>query len=360
MPRVSFVAPDCDHGHRRGAHPAAPENRAASFTLFWGALTGAESMLVCVAVPGGVAAWMAIGAHFVLIAGAAYWLSRRPPADHLALWSIGLLAVSLSGPLGALGVLALAYAERRTTLSGDLLDEWYKRMSGNHAPDPASVIHEAIVTDRTIRLNAGGFRRFHDLMVNGALSEKQALLGLIGLKYHSDYFPLLGLALRSREASVRAQAAAVFVKLKQQFKSRLASNLALASSSAPPLGANAALTCASAIFDCSESGFIDGSEVRNARKVVAALCEKALAAGAETDRAEELLCRVLASSAEHQQIARRLSFRGPNLTSELKLLLANSMIALNQHRELTSLLASLNSEERPAFRPCDTVGATAC
>lgn len=357
MARLSFMSSDCDPDRRRGAHP---ENRAASFTLFWGALTGAESAIIGLAVSGVVAAWMAVVAHLLLITGAAYWLSRRPPADRLALWSIGFLAVSLSGPLGSLGVLALAYAERRTTLSEDLLDEWYRRMSGNHAPDSASLIHEAIVTDRAIRLNASRFRRFHDLMVNGALSEKQALLGLIGLKYHSDYFALLGLALRSREASVRAQAAAVFVKLKQQFKSRLADNLTLASSAAEPLAPNAALTCASAIFDCSESGFIDGSEVRNARKVVAALCEKALAAGVETDRAEELLCRVLASSGEHEQIVRRLSFRGSNLTYELKLLLANSMIALNRHHELTSLLASLNSEERPAFRPCDTVGATAC
>ena len=200
-------------------------NTFGSVTGILGLLAVAESLLFIIVASSEIGLWLGLLLHGFLIAAATDRLSRCDVEDK-SLWTIGLMTTALVGPLGAICVTMLSIGERHARPSSDLLAAWYRRICGDLSPDHAGQIYAAISTDRAVRAGSRGFRCFVDTIQHGTMSEKQALLGLIGLKYHNDYFPLLGLALRSREACVRTQAAAVFVKLKEEFKRRLKSSVA--------------------------------------------------------------------------------------------------------------------------------------
>ena len=280
--------------------------------------------------------WLGLLLHGFLIAAATDRLSRCDVEDK-SLWTIGLMTTALVGPLGAICVTMLSIGERHARPSSDLLAAWYRRICGDLSPDHAGQIYAAISTDRAVRAGSRGFRCFVDTIQHGTMSEKQALLGLIGLKYHNDYFPLLGLALRSREACVRAQAAAVFVKLKEEFKRRLKSSVATHTAK----DSEDALARVHAILSCTGSGFIEVAEARDAHAVAKSLCIWAIAAGAATGPAEALLCRVLAANGEHLEVAQFLQSRVARLDPDARALLANSLIALGRHRELHDVLRAL-------------------
>jgi hypothetical protein len=239
----------------------------------------------------------------------------------------------------------------------DSLNEWYRQISGGSTPDSAYLVHEAIVTGRAVRPDLGGLRNFLEVIKHGTLSEKQALLGLVGLKYHADYFPVLILALRSPEASVRAQAAAVFVKLKEQFNRRLEQSLAGPSSCAQLTGPAVHLARAEAILACTDSGFIDAAKAREARSVAKALCEAEISEGSSI--AELLFCRLLAANDEHAELVGRLACRARTLPSDLKSLLAESLIILGRHLELHDLLRTMTEATKPAFGQAPIADAAA-
>jgi hypothetical protein len=317
-----------------------PQSLDPSLAGVFGVLTLADTVLFFASALGWIWFPAVVVGHCILIAVVIVWLAQRD-VTNWGLWLIGLVATFVAGPLGAVGVIALAAIRQHTSPSQDLLEEWYRRMSGESVTDPAHLIHDAILTDRALRPGAGASQRFADLMKHGALSEKQALLGLIGLKYHNDYFPILAMGLRAREASVRAQAAAVFVKLKDQFKRRLKESL-VAPAIEGETGATAeGLTRADIILTCAQTGFIDSAEAREACAVAKTLCEQALATGVMPDEAEALLCRVLAANSEHEELVSRLTLRTSTLAPDLKTLLAGSLIELGRHRELHALLRAV-------------------
>lgn len=272
--------------------------------------------------------WLALLLHGGVVAAALIWLWRCKTVDW-ALASIGLLAAAVAGPLGAVCAVALTVFERHSALSHDVMTDWYRRMTGDSEPDAASLIFEGIRAGRSVQTGAGGHRSFYKVMDSGSLLEKQALLGLIGLRYDKVYFPILALALRSPEASVRAQAAAVFVNLKDRYKTRLRACLAASEMEG--------LERARSILECTGSGFIDALEARSAVVVARSLCEEAMAAG-PADRAELLACRVLTACGDHDRIAGWLVPRKTNLTAELRTILAHSLMVLGRHRELAGLL----------------------
>jgi len=304
----------------------------------FGLLAVAESLLFIIVASGEIGLWLGLLLHGFLIAAATDRLRRCHVGDK-SLWTIGLLTTALVGPLGAICVTVLSISERHARPSSDLLAAWYSRICGDVAPDHAGQIYAAILTNRAIRPGSGGFRRFVETLQHGTLSEKQALLGLIGLNYHNDYYPLLGLALRSREACVRAQAAAVFVKLKEEFKSRLRSSVAT-HTAAEPRDSEDALARVHTILSCTESGFIEPAAARDAHAVAKSLCKWAIAAGAATGPAEALLGRVMAADGEHLEVAQFLQSRVATLDPDARVLLANSLVALGRHRELLDVLRS--------------------
>jgi hypothetical protein len=283
--------------------------------------------IVWAAIPLALACFVHAGLVTVAIA-----LLRRHTGIDWAQASISLLAVAVAGPVGALCAAGLLVIECGSSSSHDLLQAWYRRISCDNEPDPADLLHEAIQAGRSLRPGASANRGFPALMRHGSLAEQQALLGLIGLRYHKDFFPLLGLGLRSPQASVRAQAAAVFVNLKDRTKRRLKDNLEATDGNL--------LERVQEILECVESGFVDGPEARAAAGVARSLCEVVMAAQATGEtlaRTDLLLARALTACGDHEQLAVWLGPRGPDLSRDLKDLLGKSLIALGRYRELGEL-----------------------
>ncbi len=276
-------------------------------------------------------------AHVVLLAVCARYI---PPAasDDRTPCAFSLMLVLIAGPLGAVGIVLLGFAESRKGPGQEVLEAWYDRLSGEGETDPALRLHEDVVTGRGFKSARLGPRSFVGVMEKGALAEKQTLLGHIGLKYHRDYFPVLSSALRSPQSAVRAQAAAVFVKLKEQFRLRLCQHHRSGRAAQNNDDAPAMLACARSILDCAESGVLDSSEAREALAEAKALCLNAGPRDAAGLEQAMILYRIIAASGEDDGSLDLLLAAAPPSCSQMRQLAARCLVATGRHMELHGLL----------------------
>jgi hypothetical protein len=267
--------------------------------------------------------WGALALH-ALVTGAFFALSRRPSSRQL---TISAVVLALAGPPAAIAWwIAGTRAAARTS---EERARWYDVIAldgGSDAEDDATQLHEAIANGRIGGDHRRGDRSFPDILENGTLGEKQALLGLIGLRYHARYYPLLQAALRSPEPSVRAQAAAVSVKLKDQFRVRLACALAALGTLESD---DVARAQAEDILAAASSGFIDPPQARAALASAVALCERWLT-GEPDDQWLVVLVRCLSALERHLDIVARLRPLGADVPAELRPLLNTSQRALRR------------------------------
>ncbi len=296
-----------------------------------------------------LAVFLAIHPCVVAIAAGALF---RAEAGDRTFHALGILVILLAGPLGAIGFLAMILAIDRVPPSADL-DVWYQRLSGSKKVDLATNLHEAIINGRALQ-PATDIPVFTRVLIEGNLEQKQALLGLIGRKYHRNYYPVLKLALRSPQAVVRAQAAAVFAKLKEEHKARLNRNLAEGGDGADAPGQ--IINRAREILTCAQSGFIDPPEAGRARAAAKVLCEEALGSDPHSVEWQLLLCGVLTAEGEHDAVIKLLQQSVDAAPAELRSLYAQSLMRLRRHRELGQLYqhrlvaAGLNQPERTPAR----------
>jgi len=300
-------------------------------------LVAVDLLLICAGAVAEIDPLVVLVAHAGLIAGCAWWL--RPTRAHdCTLWTFSLILVLIAGPLGGAGIILLGLATRFGAPERDVLEAWYDWLSGEERPDPARRLYEAILTGRELKPPAQGPRRFASVLEHGTLAEKQALLGHIGLNYHHDYFPLLCAALRSAQSPVRAQAAAVFVRLKEQFRRRLHDDRHRSLEARRFGDAPAMLACARSMLACAESGFLRHSEVREAlaeAKALSLICASSDAADAEP---EMILCRIIAATGEDDGLLDRLLAGAPNGGLQMRQLLARCLVATGRHADLHRLL----------------------
>jgi hypothetical protein len=252
--------------------------------------------------------WAALALHALAAFGfiAWSWNTCRELMVHAVI-------LALAGPIAAVAWWFAAMAGKSRSLTERA--DWYDVISLDRGDDDdASQLHEALAAGRIVGGQRRGERSFPDVLVNGKLAEKQALLGLIGLRYHPRYHPLLQTALRSPEPSVRAQAAAVSVKLKDQFRGRLADALVGAGATE---GDEAARARIADILAATTSGFIDRPQAEAALSSAVAHCEQRLA----VEMSEPwfvLLIRCLAALERHGDVVARLGPLGGSVPAELR------------------------------------------
>lgn len=247
---------------------------------------------------GGLTAAAAVAAHIAVVTAVAVWLRVRGPVD-VPLAVVSLLTVLLAGPFGALFGLAALGAIRLGLPPADL-DRWYARVNERPGTDAATNIAGELESGRALRLTAKPPVNFHAVMATGSLAQKQALLGLIGLRYHHDYFDLIQQALRSDEASIRVQAAAAYVKISQNYKASLRAALNEATGGVETV--DAALALVVRLEDAAGSGFIGPTDVRKARAAVVRLCQDVLERDPMCALAAEVLRRVTAAMDERPSL----------------------------------------------------------
>ena len=206
--------------------------------------------------------WIACHASVVVLL-AMLWRCGRGAS--LRLMPVGFVAVFFAGPLGAAGHLLLTALLRFHTQQNDLLTQWHAKLAGAKQRDSYQVLFQSIASGRAIGCTTSPTRNFADLAVHGGVEEKQKMLGLIAVKYHPDFLPVLKLALRDREPVVRVQAAAAFSKLRLKFKSQLSQ--ALQTPKVEPFGADHQKLVRD-LQDCIDSGFLDGPELKQARQAL--------------------------------------------------------------------------------------------
>jgi hypothetical protein len=276
-------------------------------------------------------------AHVLLLAACAWCFAPAPACDR-TLWTVSLVLLLIAGPLGGLSVILLALVERCGAPEANVLAAWYDWLSGGERSDATLRMHEGILTGREFQPTLREPRNFADVIEKGTLPEKQALLGHIGLRYHGDFFPLLSSALRSPRSAVRAQAAAIFVKLKEDFRRRLHADRHSSRAVRRNKDVPAMLACARSIVDCAESGFLDPAEVCEALANAKALCLDAAELGSSSTEQAMILCRIIAASDEDDGWLDRFVQSAPVSCSQTRRLAARCLVAAGRHADLHRML----------------------
>jgi hypothetical protein len=283
--------------------------------------------------------YLLLATHITLVLVLAFRLGPRGPGDLLE-WQLAVTLLLVAGPVGGIGALWLGGFVDLAQFDRSRLAQWHGVLAGEARIEDAQLLHEAILAGREFRPKSDPGRRFSEILECGTLAEKQALLGHIGLNYHADYFPLLDMALRSPEAGVRAQAAAVFVKLKEGFRHRLRDAGETAIRARSQGDGRAMLAAASAMLACAGSGFLDTAEAREAGSSAGAVCTAAVEFGADAIEADILMCRVVAATGGGEAIIARLMDTLPALTATVREELARCLVVAGRHADLNRLLTA--------------------
>ncbi|MFM1816040.1 MAG: hypothetical protein RLZ98_2735 [Pseudomonadota bacterium] len=247
-----------------------------------------------------------------------------------------VLFVLAGGPLAIVAIAILLLQKLFDARDERLLDRWYTLLSGQVATEQSDRLHQDVLCGREYTLQSPEPGRFEKIFESGALNEKQLLLGRIGLNYHAEYLPFLQRALRCPEPAVRAQAAAVFVRLKEKFRRRFHDVRRRDSAEDT---ADELLESASIALDCAESGFLEPADVQDAISFARAICAKAEAAAGPVAvaAAEVLQCRIVRLSGEDDAILDRLLHQAHRLPADLRLQLARCLVATGRFSDVNLL-----------------------
>lgn len=169
---------------------------------------------------------------------------------------LGVLAGAAIGPLGLAG--AVIVGKLQATSQLELLDAWYDRISQATEVDPVARLSDDVSVGRSVNLTGAMPSSFVAIMESGSLEERQAILGIIARRFHTDYVPVLLCALRSSDPVVRVQAAAVASRIRPDIARQFQRSIAdLPSASASASGALALLHKIDAYVS---SGLLDESD----------------------------------------------------------------------------------------------------
>jgi hypothetical protein len=183
---------------------------------------GAEAIVVLLTFSADVPLAVPLQLHAATVAAVALILfGGRGSDEDLTVAALMFLVILLAGPAGAIASLtALAFVGHAGADPG-ILRAWYTRLSRASGSLPSSELTDHVNAGRVIDTNAATPARFEDVVADGTLAEKQAALGLMARRFHTDFAPALEAALRSPEPVVRVQAAAVVARVRGDLKARI-------------------------------------------------------------------------------------------------------------------------------------------
>lgn len=300
-------------------------------------------------VRGELGAGAALAIHLSLVTAIVAIAFRLWAADP-AIAVIGGFAMLTTGPAGVLAA-GLAWLRLRTSAgSRDGVPAQVRRIPSRDDGDVAAQISDAISEGRAARPASRPPAAFHRVVEEGTFDEGQALLGLIGLRYHPDYFPLLQKALKSRRSGLRVQAAAVHTKLRAHYAERLRHTLAQPHAAATDeTGAAAVLK---ELGTCIASGFLDPSESKaaseNARAIALALAQRGDALPSALRR---LVIETFAQLGDHQALIDLIGEDRSDACEEIRRHRACALMHLGRHREIGKLSSCASTAPVPRWRP---------
>lgn len=261
-PVLTAIGPS-QGGGTAASHAAATASSgrpALSVVLILAATAVAEALLAFGYVRG-IYGWpILLISHIAIVAALLLWVAAiGRTGRNTALPLLTAIAVSATGPIGAIAALVTLAFSR--PMPGDrlLLEAWYERIALAVDTDEVTQLYDRIATGRTAGLSSVSARSFSAIVQSGSLADRQSALGVIARSFHPDYLPALMLALKSDEPVIRVQAAAVATKVRVDLR-RLVDRCAAGHSA---LVGSAAISAAAQLRACIASGLLDeGDRIR--------------------------------------------------------------------------------------------------
>jgi hypothetical protein len=334
-------------GDRKQPDPTGPEkprtiDRLTIAILF--AVTIGLGFLVDATLKRRIEPMEALAAHIAIMCAWGALILVRPGRD-VSSATVGWLATLCAGPVGSGFALMLMLGVFRPR--GVDLAPLYATFESVRTKGISEAISAEIIDGRVLQPKLDAQLDFRQTITAGPLAERQALLGLIGLKYHPIYFDILQLALQSPEATIRVQAAATYSKLLATYRAKLRQALdaaAAARDGSAGSGSDSVaetLKIVAAITEALASRFIDAAETRRVRSVAQALCEQLLAQHPDRLDLELTLLQQQYDAAAYDQVCTRLEpriERGDILPAAHLELFKSALLRLGRTRDYVALL----------------------
>jgi len=261
-----------------GAQPIFPEFRRSLPRIVEAIVAALEALIAYAWLIQLISAVYLIAAHFAVVLGyflAASWvaggLSGTIVFRSAMLFLVGpLVEVGLVTSLVAGGHEEKAKADRAPAGAGPAADPSATELQSAQA----DAVLAQIVAGRRSRRDASNRGSLKQGIESGDLDAQQFAIAMISQRYEPEMYPALVSALKSRTPAVRAQAAAVFAKLRERMNSeakailRTKSGLLADATAAPRLGDAVLSERCSRLAD---SGFVDsdtGEELRRLAQIL--------------------------------------------------------------------------------------------
>jgi hypothetical protein len=224
--------------------------------------TALDAALIYGYARGSLGVWTLLSVHALLIGLLSAWITRLSRASRNAAFPLlATIAIAATGPIGGVVALITFALSKPRADEQQLLDAWYARIAMAVDTDDDTQLCEAVVAGRTPNLATAAPLSFPAVMQSGALSDRQAALGVIARRFHPDYLPALTLALKNAEPVIRVQAAAVATKLRGELRTFIDTSARNEHLVIP--GTVGAITSAAQLRACIESGLLDeGDRIR--------------------------------------------------------------------------------------------------
>ncbi|WP_439572148.1 hypothetical protein [Phreatobacter sp.] len=192
-------------------------DRIAFLVLVGGCVVAGQLVVLAELAAGGLPFLAALVCHLGLAAACGLAIRLRFREERLAV--LVALWAALLGPIGAVAAIIVLGFRRPGQKLHAADSDWLDRLNG--VPEPETGLLVALNEGRAfdpapVRLDA-----FKEVMSLGSVSEKQTILGLIAQRYEPALFTLLMDGLRSPQVAVRASAAAVLARLRQELQAEL-------------------------------------------------------------------------------------------------------------------------------------------
>lgn len=280
---------------------------AAAFAL------AAEALVVLLAFSADVPFLWTVACHAAVvgIVGLILFYGRAADGDPTVAELI-FLVVLVAGPAGAVASLAALAFVDHAGAGPHVLDAWYARLSRASHADVSREMTDRVVAGRVLRSDAAQPVDFEDVIASGTLAERQAALGLMARRVHTDFAPALQAALRSDEPVVRVQAAAVVARVRADLKTRIKALLAVSDPHASPL----TIADAAELVRLAGCSLVDRADGDKCRKAATEILQVALptthdvraVSASATRETAAMVERFLVSSGRHRdfRVARRV------------------------------------------------------
>jgi hypothetical protein len=266
------------------------------------------------------------------------WIATRRCDQTLA--GMALVAITVMGPIGAVGTLllaaSLAYGRKPAE---DSLAAWHVKLAKPIETDLAQTLSQAVSEGRMVERGQLETANFQAISQFGSVAQRQTMLGLISQRFDPGFSATLRRELKSEEAAVRVSAAAVFSKLRDRNRVQMAAGKQLPSL----LTSSDARARGVALARGLRSGLLDTSEVESARDQSLDLLLQARPRASEVDDLEEMISTLLFEAARFGELQERLTAVDLGNSSILRSLYARVLMKQGRMSEAAQVVRPLQA-----------------